>query len=136
MYSKILVTLALDHGLAPRLLGIARGLLARNGEIHALHVVEAAYGLAQATQSSEVAKQAFERAKSRMQEKLVGEARIKRTVVEGHVYRSILDFAREQGADCIVMGSHRPGLSDYFIGSTAARVVRHAACAVHVHREA
>ncbi len=36
--------------------------------------------------------------------------------------------------DCIVIGSHKPGLSDYLLGSTAARVVRHAPCAVHVYR--
>ena len=37
-------------------------------------------------------------------------------------------------ADCIVIGSHKPGLIDYLLGSTAARVVRHAPCAVHVLR--
>ena len=48
---------------------------------------------------------------------------------------SIIDFATSSGIDCIVIGSHRPGLSDYFLGSTASRVVRHAPCAVHVFRE-
>ncbi|MFD0978062.1 universal stress protein [Tropicimonas aquimaris] len=55
-------------------------------------------------------------------------------VVEGHSARTILDYAEESGVDCIVIASHRPGMQDYFLGSTAARVVRHAKCAVHVVR--
>ncbi len=55
-------------------------------------------------------------------------------VIEGHSGRTILEWAAEHGVDCIVMASHRPGISDYFLGSTAARVVRHAPCAVHVLR--
>jgi len=42
--------------------------------------------------------------------------------------------ATEAGTGCIVIGSHKPGLRDYLLGSTAAKVVRHAACAVHVKR--
>ena len=40
----------------------------------------------------------------------------------------------ESGADLLIIASHRPGLQDYFLGSTAAHVVRHAACSVHVIR--
>jgi nucleotide-binding universal stress UspA family protein len=47
---------------------------------------------------------------------------------------TILETAKEIGADLIVIASHRPGLQDYFLGSTAARVVRHAECAVLVDR--
>ena len=55
-------------------------------------------------------------------------------VVTGHPGRTIVDYADEKGIDCIVIASHQPGLQDYFLGSTAARVVRHAHCAVHVVR--
>ncbi|MBE1283761.1 MAG: universal stress protein [Rhodobacteraceae bacterium] len=134
MYKKILVPLALDHGLSSTLFDIARGLLVEGGEIHALHVVEAPYGLAQATQDKATSQQVFDQARDLMKGKLAGETGLHGHVVEGHVYRSILGFAEDQGVDCIVMGSHKPGLSDYFIGSNAARVVRHAPCAVHVHR--
>ncbi|MBT8411941.1 MAG: universal stress protein, partial [Octadecabacter sp.] len=44
------------------------------------------------------------------------------------------DFATDNSIDCIIMASHQPGLEDYFLGSTAARVVRHAKCSVHVIR--
>ncbi|WP_170501927.1 universal stress protein, partial [Ruegeria atlantica] len=38
------------------------------------------------------------------------------------------------GIDCIVLASHKPGMKDFFLGSTAALVVRHARCSVHVLR--
>lgn len=53
-------------------------------------------------------------------------------VVEGDPARAILDFAAAEGVDCIVMASHRIDTS--LFGSTAARVVRHAPCAVHLLR--
>ena len=55
-------------------------------------------------------------------------------VVEGHSGRTILEYANTNRVDLIIISSHRPGLEDYFLGSTASHVVRHAACAVHVVR--
>lgn len=55
-------------------------------------------------------------------------------VVQGHPARSILKYAEENECDCIVVSSHTPGVQDYFLGGTAARVVRYAKCAVHVLR--
>ena len=55
-------------------------------------------------------------------------------LVEGHSGRSILEWAEGNAVDCIIIASHRPGLQDYFLGSTAGRVVRHAQCSVHVTR--
>ncbi len=43
-------------------------------------------------------------------------------------------WAEENGTDCIVIASHKPGFGDFLLGSTAARVVRHAQCCVHVLR--
>ena len=57
------------------------------------------------------------------------------TVVRiGHPANQILDLAEETKADLVIIASHRPGLQDYFIGSTAGRVVRHATCSVLVVR--
>src|SRR5690606_9374373 len=56
------------------------------------------------------------------------------TVRVGHPGNEILELAEETKADLIIVASHRPGLQDYFIGSTAGRVVRHANCAVLVTR--
>jgi universal stress protein F len=52
----------------------------------------------------------------------------------GHPYKTILEVAEEKAADLIIIASHRPGLQDYFLGSTAAKVVRHAKCSVLVIR--
>ncbi len=55
-------------------------------------------------------------------------------VVSGHAGRTLLDWAEDHNVDCIVIASHRPGMQDLLLGSTAAKVVRHAGCAVHVLR--
>lgn len=47
---------------------------------------------------------------------------------------ALVELSVENEADLIIIASHRPGLKDYFLGSTAGRVVRHAPCAVHVLR--
>lgn len=52
----------------------------------------------------------------------------------GTVYDQILRTADRLGVDLIVVGAHRPELSDYLIGSNAARVVRHAKQSVYVVR--
>lgn len=52
----------------------------------------------------------------------------------GHARTTILTIAEEIGADLVVIASHKPGLQDYFLGSTASRVVRHAKCSVLVIR--
>ena len=52
----------------------------------------------------------------------------------GNAYREILTTARDVAADIIVMASHEPELSDYLLGSVAARTVRHAHCSVMVVR--
>jgi nucleotide-binding universal stress UspA family protein len=59
----------------------------------------------------------------------------KRIIAEGKIYQEILRAAEAVKADLIVMGSHRPELSDFLLGPNAARVVRHAKCSVMVVRE-
>lgn len=46
----------------------------------------------------------------------------------------ILAAAQTYGADLIVLASHKPDFSNYLIGATADRVVRHAKCSVLVDR--
>jgi universal stress protein F len=55
-------------------------------------------------------------------------------VRRGNAATGILAVASERNADVVVIASHQPGMQDYFLGSTAARVVRHAKCSVHVIR--
>lgn len=52
----------------------------------------------------------------------------------GQTYDEIIGAAEKVGADLIVIASHRPEFSDYLLGSTASKVVRHAKCSVLVMR--
>ena len=134
MYSKVLVPMALDHDISPHTLKIARQLTSPGGEIIALHVYEAPEGSVRAFLDEAAVKAAFDTAQDNMKQKLSGIAGVTPVLVKGHSARTIIDYAQTEAVDCIVIGSHKPGLSDFFLGSTAARVVRHATCAVHVHR--
>ena len=53
----------------------------------------------------------------------------------GGIYHELLQEATDWGADLIVVGSHRPVMSDYLLGSNAKTIVRHAQCSVLVVRE-
>ncbi len=55
-------------------------------------------------------------------------------LISGNAGSAIVDYACEHNIDCIIIASHRPGFGDFFLGSTASRVVRHAKCSVHVIR--
>jgi universal stress protein F len=65
--------------------------------------------------------------------KLPGE-RVSGAVRVGGVYHEILAEAAEWRADLIVVGSHRPVVADYLLGSNAKTIVRHALCSVLVVR--
>ena len=134
MYNKIIVALGLEHGHGYKAMEVARQLLSEGGEIIALHVIEPVPGVASLYlpegHEEEVKKSALEQVKERIGEGQDAEAK----VLLGHPGRLIPEYAEEIGADCIVVGSHKAGLGDYLLGSTAARVVRHASCPVHVLR--
>ena len=136
MYSKVLVPMALDHGISPQTMEVARALVGSDGEIIALHVYEAPPGSVSAYLDEDVVKAGFEAAQKRLQDKVSGAEGVTAVIAKGHTARTIIDYAADNNVDCIVIGSHKPGLRDYLLGSTAARVVRHAGCAVHVQRTA
>jgi nucleotide-binding universal stress UspA family protein len=60
--------------------------------------------------------------------------RVSSVVTLGGVYHDVLQEADKIGADLIVVGSHRPTMATYLIGSNAATIVRHARCSVLVVR--
>ena len=134
MYGKIIVALGLEHGHGEKAMEVARQLLNEGGEIIALHVIETLPGMVSyylpEGHEKELKKSALEKVRERIGERQDADAQ----VLFGHPGRLITDYAREIGADCIVVGSHKPGLGDYLLGATAARVVRHAPCPVHVLR--
>ncbi|WP_204113746.1 universal stress protein [Shimia biformata] len=134
MYRNILVPIAVDHDPhTAQVLDIARLLADEGASITALTVVEAIPEYV----AQQLPEGQLEKTRHMVEDGLRSEvsgADVKVVVVSGHSGRTILDYAEEHGIDCIVMHSHRPGLTDYLLGSTAARVVRHAKCAVHVLR--
>lgn len=135
MYKNILVPVALDHERdVAAALDIARTLAAEGATITALTVVEAvpAYVLAEIPDNA--ISNNTTAATDALKERIGAADGVNAVAVSGHSARTILDYAEGHGVDCIVIASHRPGLQDYFLGSTAARVVRHAPCAVHVVR--
>ncbi|MCP5145520.1 MAG: universal stress protein [Gammaproteobacteria bacterium] len=124
-----------------RALGIACELARRFGaELHVMHVVQdiaaiAAYGVTEAYLPVEWRKEVKAQAEKSLLEvpdAAVGAGvNVVRVVAEGAPYYEILNYAKEQGVDLIVMGTHgRTGLPHMLMGSVAERVVREAPCAV------
>jgi nucleotide-binding universal stress UspA family protein len=60
--------------------------------------------------------------------------RVSSVVRLGSVYHEVLDEADKAAADLIVVGSHRPSMSTYLLGSNATTIVRHAKISVLVVR--
>ena len=135
MYHNILVPISFDAERdvsAPMKLA---GLLATpEAKITLLHVVEHIPGYA----ISYMPKDYLAEAREAIQGELDGMAETlpnaTGVVVEGHSGRTILDWADVNKPDLIIIASHRPGMQDLLLGSTASQVVRHAGCAVHVVR--
>ena len=65
----------------------------------------------------------------------LGPDRVSCVVRAGGIYPEILDEAEKWGADLIVVGSHRPTMATYLLGSNAKTVARHAKCSVLIVRE-
>lgn len=135
MYSNILVPIAFDHERdVPQALQVARALLSDGGKITAIHVVEHLPSYATEFLSKAQIEGARAEIVNGLKEKTGDSPDVEVVVVEGHSGRTILDEAEKRGSDLIVIASHSPTVTDYFLGSTAARVVRHAKCCVHVVR--
>ncbi|MBI1289116.1 MAG: hypothetical protein GC178_16235 [Flavobacteriales bacterium] len=57
--------------------------------------------------------------------------RVAHFVMSGRIYEEIVNVAKNQGADLIVMGTHgTSGWEEFFVGSNAFRVVTQASCPV------
>ncbi len=70
-----------------------------------------------------------------MEERVPKDVNAHRILEWGTPYAVIVDVAERIGADLIVMGSHRPEMSDYLLGPNAGHVVRHSKVSVLVVRE-
>ena len=141
MYKTILLPLALDQGHGSRSMEIARRLRAEGGKIIAVHVLDkipsfASYYMSPDNEKmpSDIENEIQAAALKGIAERIGPEKDVEAVVLTGHAGRTITDYAEKIGADCIIVGSHRPEMKDFFLGSTAARIMRYAPCSVHVLR--
>jgi len=110
-------------------------MLASNGKIILLHVLDEipAYALIELPDGIEI--EHISSARDDLQA-IADKAGVKVQVEvrKGGSYANIIESAKVNNAGLIIINSHRPGLKDYLLGSTAAKVVRHAQCPVLVER--
>jgi nucleotide-binding universal stress UspA family protein len=135
MYHNILVPIAFDSERdtsAP--LKLAKMLATPEAKVTLLHVVEHIPGYAISYMPADYLAQTRTAIKEELDKLAAAVPNAEGVVIEGHSGRSILDWANHNNPDLIIIASHRPGMQDLLLGSTAAQVVRHARCAVHVVR--
>ncbi len=136
MYPKIIVPVDLaDLGRGEKILRLAARLIDAGGDIILLNVVEDLPGYLAIDLPVGMIETALKESRTRLtalKETCGIAARVE--VRTGSPAREILAAASEHSAPLVIIASHTPDLSNYFIGSTADRVVRHARCAVLVDR--
>ncbi|WP_299730422.1 universal stress protein [uncultured Tateyamaria sp.] len=135
MYSNILIPVAFDSEKdLSGAIDIAKRIAADGASITFLHVMEQVPVYVTDYIPDNVLAETREAARAKLNE-LVGDVDNSRAVViDGPTGRSITNWSEQTEVDCIVIPSHQPVISDILLGSTAAWVVRHAHCAVHVIR--
>lgn len=133
MYKNIVIPVSFDDDRdIGRAVDIARALASDGARFTFIHVLETIPAYVLEAIPNEVLDRRGDAAKEKLGD-LVGTVKNGHAVVlNGGAGRAIVDWCHENDADCIVIASHRPVVSDFILGSTAAWVVRHAACSVHV----
>ncbi len=139
MTEKILVALDLSHSGA-RVLETAREMAARRGaKLIAITVLPAVPAIVDSYMASDYQDKAVEETRTalveRLRERGLAPEETEIVIRHGSPYGEVINYAKEAGVDLIVVGSHAPKTpADYLLGSTAAKVVRHAPCSVFVVR--
>lgn len=136
MFSNILIPVALDQeALIPNKLEIARRLLADGGSITVLTVLEDVPGYVAEFVTIKSENHLTAMVQGKLDKAIAGQDDVRSVVVSGKAGMEIVRYAGANGCDLIIIGSHSPGIQDYFLGSTAARVTRRSPCSVMVARE-
>ncbi len=141
MYRKILLPIDLTHlETYTKVLSIAVEMAQTGkGEIRAITVVPPVNAMISNFLPDDVVMTTLHENKKLLKmylsENIPADVNVSLSVVEGQVYPEILREAKDSEADVIVLASHQPELSDYLLGSNAAKVVRHAPISVLVVRE-
>jgi nucleotide-binding universal stress UspA family protein len=132
MYRNVLVAVDFEHEeVGPHLVNVGR-FLAGNGKVTVLHVVRPLPSYVAIEAPGDVVERYRQEAHGKLA--AIAKGGVETLTSHGNPANVILDEARRLGCDAIVVGSHRPGFGDFLLGSTAAKIVRHAPCSVVVDR--
>lgn len=135
MYKNILIPVSFDAERdVAEAVEIANAISADGAKLTFIHVLEELPAMVIDAIPADTLHHRKEMAQEKIAELIEGSPHAHGAIVEGRAGRAITNYASEHSIDCIVIPSHRPVLSDIFLGSTAAWVVRHAECPVHVIR--
>lgn len=137
MYKTILVPIDVNHeDRAKEMIIAANAHTDKNTKIILLNVVEVVPTWAMSYLQANVMNENRKAVETKLAEIVAKENVENATVIirNGNPYRTILDMAEKEKVDLIIIGSHKPGVGAYFLGSTADKVVRHAKCSVFIIR--
>lgn len=135
MYSHVLVPISFENDRdAAGAVEVARALADDDAQITLMHVIEQVPSYAISYMPQEFLTETRKAVSAELAEMAGQVPNAHSVLVDGHSGRTIVDWAKENAVDLIVIASHRPGMQDLLLGSTAGQVVRHAPCAVHVVR--
>lgn len=135
MYKSILLPVLFDEGHDTQASYLAARTLASEGaKFTVLHVMETIPSYAASAIPADVMAKSRNEIKQSLAQSAAALPGSTAILLSGHAGRTIVDYANANAIDCIVMASHKPGIKDFLLGSTADRVVRNAKCSVHVIR--
>ena len=136
MYKSIVVAIDINHADRGKdIIKKGKSLLDSGGDLHLIYVMPSIPTYAQTYLPADILAQNQQDASAKLHALARADnVQANIEVRDGHPSDEVLNFAEEAKADLIVVASHHPGLTDYLIGSTAGRVVRHAQCSVLVDR--
>lgn len=135
MSRNILIPAALDHeDVLPRKIELAQRLLEDGGRITLLTVLENVPGFVAEFVDMKPENHVMAHVRKQLDDAHRGADNIVSVVETGKAGVVVARYAEQNKIDLIIVGSHRPGLQDYFLGSTAARIARRAHCSVYIMR--
>ncbi len=138
MFKNILVAVDLEHGTdIDALLRVTSDTANTHGaQVHLLNVIGAAPAVVSQflpENYESMASEKIEKDLAALAAKVdLAEGAADSSVRFGDVYQEILAHADKTGVDLIIVASHKPNASDFLLGTTAARIVRHASCSALV----
>ena len=135
MYDNILIPVALDENRdVEEQFRVAKALSGNATQYTVMHVAEQMPRYIETQIPEDLRASTLNEIKTELEQTADNLKGASSVLLHGHAGRSIVEYAAKNGIDCIVVASHVPAVSDILLGSTAAWIVRHSPCPVHVIR--